>query len=244
MTNDPQARGPSSGREGIVPCPQTVYLGLGSNLGDRDANLREAIARIEALGFEVTNASSIYETEPVGYQDQPWFLNQVIAVSVDLERTLNYDFELIGALEADSIAEAAMSAPLNCHTIKEPELASSSWICGLLEALLGIERAMGRERTIPDGPRAIDIDILVYGEMECSFADKGDDSANAGSGLRPPLLTIPHPRMHERRFVLEPLCEIAPDLVHPTLRKTCGELLASLEDESEVDYLSAMWRNE
>jgi 2-amino-4-hydroxy-6-hydroxymethyldihydropteridine diphosphokinase len=228
MTNDPKARGSTSGREGVAPRPHTVYLGLGSNLGDREANLREAIARIEALGFEVTNASSIYETEPVGYQDQPWFLNQVIAVRVDLERTLNCDFELVVALKADPTDGSAIGASLKPLATKEPELASSFWIYGLLEALLGIERAMGRERTIPDGPRPIDIDILVFGEMECSLVDKRDDTANA------PFLTLPHPRMHERRFVLEPLCEIAPNLVHPTLRKTCGELLASLEDESEV----------
>jgi 2-amino-4-hydroxy-6-hydroxymethyldihydropteridine diphosphokinase len=235
MTNDPhEARSSTSGREGIAPWPQTVYLGMGSNLGDREANLREAIARIKTLGFEITNASSIYETEPVGYKDQSWFLNQVIAVRVDLERTLNHNFELVGALKGDSTAEAEMSASLKSRAIKEPELASSFWICALLEALLGIERAMGRERTIPDGPRPIDIDILVYGEMECSFVDNCEEPANAGRARRPPFLTLPHPRMHERRFVLEPLCEIAPELMHPTLRKTCGELLASLEDKSEV----------
>lgn len=234
MTNDPKARGSTSGREGVARCPHTVYLGLGSNLGDREANLREAIARIKALGFEVTNASSIYETEPVGYQDQPWFLNQVIAVRVDLERTLNYDFELVAALKADPNDDSAICASLKSLAIREPELASSFWIYGLLEALLGIERAMGRERAIPDGPRPIDIDILVFGEMECSLVDRRDHPANAGSGRRSPFLTLPHPRMHERRFVLEPLCEIAPGLAHPTLRKTCAELLASLEDESEV----------
>src|SRR5215216_779587 len=140
--------------------PSTLYLGLGSNLGDREANLREAIERIRGLGLEVIRASSIYETEPVGYADQPWFLNQVIEVNLD----------------------------------------SQFSVSDLLRALLEIEREMGRERTIANGPRVIDIDILIYGEVE--IAD-------------PPRLILPHPRMHERRFVLEPLSEIAPDLIHP-----------------------------
>jgi 2-amino-4-hydroxy-6-hydroxymethyldihydropteridine diphosphokinase len=154
----------------------SVYLGLGSNLGDREANLREAIERIRRLGLEVIRASSVYETEPVGYTDQPRFLNQVIEVNLD----------------------------------------SQFRVSDLLHAVLKIERDMGRERTIPNGPRVIDIDILIYGEVE--IAD-------------PPQLILPHPRMHERRFVLEPLSEIAPDLTHPRLKKTCRELLAALDND-------------
>ena len=156
----------------------SVYLGLGSNLGDREANLREAIERIKRLGLEVVRASSIYETEPVGYTDQPRFLNQVIEVNLD----------------------------------------SQFRVSDLLHAVLKIERDMGRKRTIPNGPRVIDIDILIYGEVE--IAD-------------PPQLILPHPRMHERRFVLEPLSEIAPDLMHPRLKKTCRELLDALEESEK-----------
>ncbi len=199
--------------------PENVYLGLGSNLGDREANLRESIERITALGLEVTNTSSIYETEPVGYKDQPWFLNQVIEVRVTPVLPLHDDAE--------------MAAGLKDFWDKEPKMTSFFWISSLLKELLAIERAMGRERTIPEGPRPIDIDILIYGEMAGAIAETRHDPATPGVRRGgPPFLTLPHPRMHERRFVLEPLCEIAPDLVHPTLKKTCRELLASLDDPS------------
>lgn len=194
---------------------------MGSNLGDREANLRQAIERIAALGLEVTNTSSIYETEPVGYKDQPWFLNQAIEVRVTPVLPLHDDAEL--------------AAGLKDFWDKEPQMTSHFWICRLLKELLAIEIAMGRERAIPDGPRPIDIDILIYGEMAGGFAETYDDPASPGiRRAGPPFLTLPHPRMHERRFVLEPLCEVAPELMHPTLRKTCRELLASLEDKSEV----------
>ena len=169
MTTEDQSSG-----SGDQP-PSTVYLGLGSNLGDRKANLCEAVERIKRLGLEVVRASSIYETEPVGYADQPWFLNQVIEVNLDSQFRVN----------------------------------------DLLRALLEIERDMGRERTIPNGPRVIDIAILIYGDVEIED---------------PPQLVLPHPRMQERRFVLEPLSEIAPDLMHPRLKKTCRELLAALDN--------------
>ena len=222
MTNDPQeADGSISNQQCLAARPESVYLGLGSNLGDREANLRQAIERIEALGLEVTNSSSIYETEPVGYKDQPWFLNQAIEVRVTPVLPPHDDAEL--------------AVGLKDFWDKEPRMTSHLWICRLLKELLGIERAMGRERTIPDGPRPIDIDILIYGEMAGGFAETHDDPKSPGFGrAEPPFLTLPHPRLHERRFALEPLCEIAPNLVHPTLRKTCGELLASLDDPSEV----------
>jgi 2-amino-4-hydroxy-6-hydroxymethyldihydropteridine diphosphokinase len=177
------------------PVPvRSVYLGLGTNIGDREANLQEAIERIAGLDLEIICASSIYETEPVGYHDQPWFLNQVIEANM-------LDWQILS----------------------------------LLKALQNIERDMGRRRTIPDGPRVIDIDILLYGDMTGFFtetwsAENAPEIAHTGAGI----LELPHPRLHLRRFVLAPLCEIAPNLVHPQLKKTCSELLAALDDPSIV----------
>ncbi len=151
--------------------PQKAYLSLGSNLGDREGNLRDAIGRLGAVG-NVDAVSSFYETEPVDFLDQPWFLNCVVLLETDLA----------------------------------PKI--------LIQRLLEIERAMGRERLQPKGPRLIDIDILLF----------SDEMINR------PGLTIPHPALHERRFVLEPLAEIAPDLVHPVLKKTTRELLANFRE--------------
>ncbi len=148
---------------------KTVYLSLGSNLGDRQQNLRAAIERLRQLGA-VLSVSSIYETEPVEMPAQPWFLNCAIAVETD----------------------------------KMPRQ--------LMANVLAIEQAMGRRRLQPKGPRTIDMDILLFGS----------------SVVRTPKLTIPHPRMHQRRFVLEPLAEIAPDLRHPVLKKTIRELRDAL----------------
>ncbi|MCI0489948.1 MAG: 2-amino-4-hydroxy-6-hydroxymethyldihydropteridine diphosphokinase [Blastocatellia bacterium] len=168
-----------------------IYICLGANLGDRESNLSEAQRRIEELGCAIIRASSLYETEPVGLADQPWFLNQVIEVRADS----GFDFSPDGAAE-------------------------------LLGALLRIERRMGRRRTVPDGPRIIDIDLLLFGEMIID--------ANPLTNAAEVKITVPHPRMHLRRFVLEPLCEIAPRLVHPQIGRTIGELLAEVEDASTV----------
>jgi 2-amino-4-hydroxy-6-hydroxymethyldihydropteridine diphosphokinase len=146
-----------------------VYLSLGSNLGDREARLRDAIARLQTLG-RVVSVSSFYETEPVEFTDQEWFLNCAVAL----------------------------------ETTETPEQ--------MMEAILQIEHEMGRQRLKKKGPRLIDIDILL-------FSDKVVDSAE---------LTIPHPAMHERRFVLQPLAEIAPEARHPVLKKTVRELLDTL----------------
>jgi 2-amino-4-hydroxy-6-hydroxymethyldihydropteridine diphosphokinase len=147
----------------------TAYLSLGSNIGDREGNLREALVRLGELGT-VRKVSSFYETEPVEFTDQPWFLN--CAVELDTERSPR----------------------------------------DLLNGMLAIEQAMGRERVQPKGPRLIDLDILLFGDVV----------------LNEPGLTIPHPAMHKRRFVLEPLAEIAPDAIHPALKRRVRELLQRL----------------
>ena len=153
---------------------KTVYIGLGSNLGDRAENLRAARVRLEASGVRIRRGSSLYETEPREVLDQPWFLNQVI----EAETTL-YPRQL-------------------------------------LARLLLIEREMGRLRITPHGPRTIDLDILLFGNVVVHAAG----------------LEIPHPRMAERRFVLEPLAELAPGLRPPRGRRTVREMLAEVLDQS------------
>jgi len=154
---------------------KTVYLSLGSNLGDRAGNLETAIEHLEEVGT-VVRRSSVYETEPVEVERQPWFLNCVVAI--------------------------------------ETELMPKQF----LSRVLAIEQKMGRGRTQPKGPRPIDIDILLFG----------------GSVVDTSALAIPHPAMHERRFVLEPLTEIAPDLRHPVFKKTVREMLAALPSKSDA----------
>jgi 2-amino-4-hydroxy-6-hydroxymethyldihydropteridine diphosphokinase len=156
-----------------------VYLSLGSNLGDRAANLNAAIARLGGLGTVVT-VSSFYETEPVELTAQPWFLN--CAVALDTE--------------------------------KMPKQ--------LLAGILEIEQAMGRRRVQTKGPRTVDIDILLFGS---SIVDTQG-------------LTIPHPALHERRFVLEPLAEIAPEVRHPVFKRTVRELRDALPPGQAVRKVS------
>ena len=159
--------------------PAIAYLSVGSNVGDRLENLRQAMQRFCGEGIALRCTSSIYETEPVDHTDQGWFLNCVAEVSTTL----------------DPVA--------------------------LLRKLQKIESQLGRERTIPKGPRTIDIDILLYGDLV----------------LASDVLTLPHPRIFERRFVLEPLHEIAPALRLPGSGKTVQEALHELRHPAQVRLL-------
>lgn len=148
----------------------TVYLALGTNLGDRLTNLKQAISALTPQ-MEVQTKSQVYETPPWGYEDQPKFLNQVIKV----------------------------------QTYLEPE--------PLLKHLKRLEVALGRKASFQNGPRLIDIDLLFYDDLI----------------LNKPSLVIPHPRLHERGFVLLPLMDIAPDLMHPLYKKSVREMAAQCD---------------
>ena len=154
-----------------------VYLALGSNIGNRLVNLKEAISSL-APQMDVKAKSSVYETDPWGYADQEKFLNQVVRV----------------------------------ETYLKPEQ--------LIKHLKRLEVALGRKESFPNGPRLIDIDILFYDDLV----------------LYSPALTIPHPHLHERAFVLVPLMDIASDLVHPVKKKSIREL-ALFADVSGVRKL-------
>jgi 2-amino-4-hydroxy-6-hydroxymethyldihydropteridine diphosphokinase len=152
-----------------------VYLSLGSNVGDRRANLEAAIERLGALG-EVKAVSSFYDTDPVEYTNQPDFLN--CAVELETEKMPRQFLAATQVIEHD----------------------------------LGRRRSGATSGPRVKGPRTLDIDILIFGRALVNTA----------------ALTIPHPAMHERRFVLEPLAEIAPELRHPVSKKTMRELLHAL----------------
>jgi 2-amino-4-hydroxy-6-hydroxymethyldihydropteridine diphosphokinase len=155
----------------MPPTAQTAAIALGSNLGDREENLNLAIEHLRSLGT-IKKISTFHDTAPVGYLDQPNFLNAAVLLETNLP-------------------------PLE-----------------LMRALLAIEKKMGRDRAtaIAKGPRIIDLDLLLAGDTI----------------LDTPGLTLPHPAMHERAFVLAPLAEIAPQMQHPTLHRSIAELLAQL----------------
>jgi 2-amino-4-hydroxy-6-hydroxymethyldihydropteridine diphosphokinase len=149
---------------------ETVFIALGSNIGEREKNLERAIGLL-AEKCEIVKKSRVHETEPVGFKEQPLFLNQVVEAKTGLS----------------------------------PEK--------LLGFLKGIEKKMGRKKTFRNGPRIIDLDIVFFGKRTVSEKN----------------LSVPHPRMHERAFVLEPLAEIAPFFVHPEKKKTVAGLLRELQ---------------
>ncbi len=157
-----------------------IYLSLGSNLGDRAAKIASGIAALGAAGIRVLRQSSLYETEPVDFFTQNWFLNNVVEAETQLL----------------------------------PQR--------LLQELQRIELTLGSLKQIRRGPRRLDMDILFYGN----------------SVIRTPELDVPHPRLADRRFVLVPLAELAPQLAHPVLHRTVAELLAATKDTSRVQRLA------
>ena len=142
-----------------------VFLGLGSNIGDKEEHIRKALTSLSHI-CNVRRTSHLYLTEPVGYTEQDWFLNCVVEVETDVD----------------------------------PKK--------LLSSIKSIERKLGRTKTVKKGPRIIDIDILLYEDHIIKTKD----------------LVIPHPLMHERLFVLQPMMDINPDFVHPVLKKSIREL--------------------
>ena len=156
----------------------SAYVSLGSNLGDRAANLLLGIRGMMEAGLPIRRLSHIYESEPVETFSQPDFLNMV--------------------------------AELGLEDLPSPEQ--------VMARLLRVEYSLGRRRDIDKGPRVIDLDLLLVGNRTNHTE----------------LLILPHPRLHLRRFVLQPLVELAPDLVHPTIGETIATLLEGLKDQSQV----------
>jgi 2-amino-4-hydroxy-6-hydroxymethyldihydropteridine diphosphokinase len=154
----------------------TTYISAGSNQGEREAHLRRGIELLGQAGVTVNRVSSTFETEPVGYLDQPWFLNVVV----------------------------------EAHTGLTPH--------ELLAVCQHIEGAEGRVRSFRNAPRTLDLDILFYDQLV----------------LQTPDLVIPHPRLQARRFVLEPLADLAPQLLHPVRQEDVRSLLARCPDRSTV----------
>lgn len=155
--------------------PQRVFIGLGSNLGDRVANLREAVRRLGAV-LAVERVSNLYVAAPLGYVRHDAFINAVVQ---------------------------------GATAVKPMEL---------LRDLQQIERAMGRRIGVEYGPRPIDLDILLFGSMQMETLE----------------LTLPHPRLAQRAFVLKPLAELAPDLMHPVMYYTMAQLLQDVDDADQV----------
>ena len=157
--------------------PHTVYIAVGSNIGDKVANCQNGIdALIAKSGARLIQQSPFYKTEPVGYEDQDWFINGVFCIETDLE----------------------------------PK--------DLLEKTQAIQTKAGRKKDrVRNGPRILDLDILMF-----------DDRI-----ITSRYLTVPHPRMHQRRFVLQPFCDISPDIIHPTFKKDMKTLLDELPPDTQ-----------
>ena len=151
-----------------------VYLGLGSNLGDKRGHIQRAVERLREISTGLT-VSSFYETAPVGVTLQPSFVNAVCGMWTDLD------------------------------------------VFELLSELRDIQRDAGMRGPVLNGPRALDVDILLYGSLVVDL----------------PHLTVPHPRMADREFVLRPLAEIAPGVVHPVMKKTAVEMLGEIRSTTE-----------
>jgi 2-amino-4-hydroxy-6-hydroxymethyldihydropteridine diphosphokinase len=166
--------------EDKAPIPSIAYIGLGANQGDRLAFLRKAIRKLRAGEIRIQKVSSLYETEPMEFEEQGWFYNAVIEVETTLSP----------------------------HS--------------LLERCRTIEQELGKKIETPKGPRTIDLDLLFYDQLM----------------LETPDLTLPHPAAAIRPFVLIPLVEVAPGLVHPLLRRTASELLHQLRSEYQVEKRS------
>jgi 2-amino-4-hydroxy-6-hydroxymethyldihydropteridine diphosphokinase len=153
-----------------------AFISVGSNIGDRKANCQSGIEAVAASGsVELTGVSKFYETEPVDYVDQDWFVNAVLRIETAL-------------------------APLQ-----------------LLNTLKDIEKTAGRsESALRFGPRILDLDILLFNDRV----------------MKTDRLVIPHPRMHERRFVLKPICDIDPSVVHPLLKRSVQAIMGDLSDHA------------
>ncbi len=156
---------------------QTAYISVGSNLGYKLENCRKAIAVLtNSRNCRLIDQSRIYQTEPVDYRDQDWFVNYVVKIK----------------------------------TLLDP--------FALLKTLKGIEREAGRKtNTVRFGPRVIDLDIILYDRMVVNTKQ----------------LEIPHPRMHKRHFVLKPICDIDPDIIHPVFQRTMQSLLDTLDVDGQ-----------